>query len=624
MKKVAQSVIMVTLSRMILSNFAASKRYVFNVQFTFNIISMYIEQINSPADVKKLSLPEMEVLAQEIRDALLHKLSERGGHFGPNFGMVEATIALHYVFHSPVDKIVFDVSHQSYVHKMLTGRKDAFLIPADYGNVSGYTEPSESKHDFFVIGHTSTSLSLASGLAKGRDLKGEHENIIAVIGDGSLSGGEALEGLDFIGGELKSNMIIVVNDNQMSIAENHGGLYHNLQQLRESNGECACNLFRAMGLDYKYVSNGNNVHDLIQAFQSVKDTTHPVVVHINTVKGKGYRPAEEHKEAFHYTAPFIIETGEPKYPEEEDYSDITADYLIRKMKENPQLTTITAGTPGVLGFTPEKRMQAGSQFIDVGIAEEHAVAMASGIAKAGAKPVFGVVSTFVQRAYDQISQDLCINQNPAVILVSWGSLTAMTDVTHLCFFDIPLLSNIPNLVYLAPTNKEEYLAMLEWSLKETEHPVAIRIPATEIRHATAPVDTDFSVLNRYQVTKRGSRVAILALGNFYAMGEGVVDKLQKSGIEATLINPRYITGIDTAIMDDLKQDHHLVVTLEDGVLDGGFGEKIARFYGTSTMKVMNFGAKKEFRDRFNRDEFLKENHLTVPQITEDILRVLGE
>ena len=586
---------------------------------------MYLEQINSPADIKKMSVTEMNELSHEIRQALLQKLSKHGGHFGPNFGMVEATIALHYVFNSPEDKIVFDVSHQSYTHKILTGRKAAFLHPEQYDEVSGYSEPTESKHDHFVIGHTSTSVSLAGGLAKGRDLTGQGGNVIAVIGDGSLSGGEALEGLDYAA-ELGSNFIIIVNDNQMSIAENHGGLYRNLQELRESNGQCACNLFRAMGLDYLYVNEGNNIEALIKAFSQVKDIDHPIVVHINTLKGKGYKPAEEDKETYHWTMPFNPETGIINHTNEEpqDYGDLTARYLLQRMKEDRRIVAISAGTPAVMGFTPDRRQVAGKQFVDVGIAEEHAVALASGIAKNGGKPVFGVYSTFIQRAYDQLSQDLCINRNPAVLLVFWGSLSAMNDVTHLCFFDIPLLSNIPNLVYLAPTCKEEYMAMLEWSMKQNEHPVAIRVPATALDYGHHPVDTDYSLLNRYQTVQKGNRVAILGLGSFFGLAEETAAILKEQhGMKITLINPRYITGVDQSLMEELKTDHELIVTLEDGVLDGGFGEKITRYFGCSPIKVLNFGAPKEFADRFDPQTFLKQNHLTAPQIAEDILQHLS-
>ena len=586
---------------------------------------MYIEKVNSPADVKNYQVGELNELSGEIRRVLLNKLSTHGGHVGPNLGMVEATIALHYVFDSPTDKIVYDVSHQSYAHKILTGRRAAFMNADEYDEVSGYSEPSESEHDFFVIGHTSTSVSLASGLAKARDLKGETGNVIAVIGDGSLSGGEAFEGLN-VGAELGTNFIVIVNDNQMSIAENHGGLYRNLQQLRETDGQAPCNYFKAMGYDYLYVKDGNDVEQLIEAFRTVKDVNHPVVVHINTLKGKGYKLAEEQKERFHYSAPFDLETGnltgEPG--EGEDYADLTADYLLQEMKKDPTVVGITAGTPTVFGFTPERRKEAGRQFIDMGIAEEQAVAMASAIAAGGGKPVFGVYSTFIQRAYDQLSQDLCINNNPALILVFWGSLSSMNDVTHLCLFDIPVIGNIPNMVYLAPTCREEYMAMLEWGIRQTEHPVAIRVPANGVIRRDIEPEKDYGkTLNRYEVSHRGEKVAILGLGSFYQLGEAVAARLkEEKGVDATLVNPRYITGVDEALLDDLKQDHTLVITLEDGVLDGGFGEKIARYYGPSDMKVLNYGVKKEFIDRYDVEEQMKKNRLTVPQIVEDICKLV--
>ena len=584
---------------------------------------MIIESIQSPADVKRLTLEEMQELAVEIRTLLIEKVSRHGGHCGPNLGMVEATIAMHYVFDSPKDKIVFDISHQSYPHKMLTGRAEAFLKAAHYDDVSGYSEPTESEHDHFVIGHTSTSVSLAGGLAKGRDLRGEAGNVIAVIGDGSLSGGEALEGLDWAA-ELGTNFIIVVNDNQMSIAENHGGLYQILAALRRSNGTCSNNLFRAMGLDYLYVDAGNQLEALIAAFKKVKDIDHPIVVHINTLKGKGYEKAETDKERFHWSAPFNIATGELLHPVTvETYDELTASHLLDVMKKDKTVCAITAGTPGIWNWTPDRRQAAGKQFVDVGIAEEHAVALASGIAKAGGKPVFGVCSSFIQRAYDQLSQDLCINDNPATILVLWGSLTTMTDVTHLCHFDIPLLANIPNLVYLAPINREEYLAMLDWSLAYKEHPVAIRVPVGATVPATRPVQTDYSELNRYEVVERGKDVAILGLGNFFALGEQVHRLLQAQGIQATLVNPRYISGIDTELLDNLAADHRLVVTLEDGALEGGFGEKIARHYGPTAVKTHCYGASKTFVDRYSPQDFLAANRLVDTMIAEDVVRLLG-
>ena len=584
---------------------------------------MYLEKINEPKDINKLSNDELKVLASEIRDALMNRLSKHGGHFGPNFGMVETIIALHYVFNSPVDKIVYDVSHQSYPHKMLTGRKDAYLYEEHFEDVSGYTNPEESEHDFFNVGHTSTSISLASGLVKARDLKGNKENIIAVIGDGSLSGGEALEGLDFAS-ELQSNFIIIVNDNDMSIAENHGGLYKNLKELRESKGTCACNLFKAMNLDYIYVEDGNNLETLIHTFYDIKDINHPIVVHINTQKGKGYQIAEENKENWHWCMPFDIETGKPKVTfEGENYGDLTADYLLYKMKKDSKVVALVAGVPTNIGFTKDKREQAGKQFVDVGIAEEHAIAMASGIAKNGGKPVFATHSSFMQRTYDQLSQDLCVNNNPATILVNTASVYGMNDVTHLGLYDIAMMSNIPNLVYLAPTSKEEYFAMLDWSIEQDKYPVAIRIPCNGVISDNREVQKDYSNLNKYKIERQGNKVAVIALGDFYQLGEQITNKIkEKLKFEPTLINPRYITGLDNKLLEELKKEHELVITLEDGILEGGFGEKIASFYGTTNMKVKNYGIRKSFPDRYIVDELLKENGITVEQIIADIKEII--
>lgn len=585
---------------------------------------MYLEKINSPEDVKNLSINEMNELSSEIRQVLLKKLSEHGGHIGPNLGIVELTIALHHVFNSPQDKIVYDVSHQSYIHKMLTGRREAFINSEKYDDVSGYTNPKESEHDFFNIGHTSTSVSLACGLAKARDLKDEKDNIIAIIGDGSLSGGEAFEGLNNAA-EAGTNMIIIVNDNDMSIAENHGGLYKNLKELRDTNGKSECNFFKSMGLDYYYVNDGHDFDQLISVFNKVKDTDHPVVIHIHTIKGKGFELAETNKEQWHWGMPFVLETGDSKLPmsDAEDYGDLTAKYLLNEMKQDPTVAVITSGTPGVLGFSPERRAEAGRQFIDVGIAEEHAVALASGMAANGGKPVYGVYSTFLQRTYDQISQDLCINNNPAVILVTLASVYGMNDVTHLGLYDIGMMSNIPNLVYLAPTCKEEYFAMLKWSMNQQDHPVAIRIPAMGVINSGNEDNTDYSELNKYQVTKQGKDVAVIALGDFYQLGQSLVEKLSsENGIDATLINPKYITGLDEELLETLKKEHKLVITLEDGILEGGFGERIARYYGSSDVKVLNYGIKKEFLDRYVPDELMKKNRITPEQISEDIMNIL--
>lgn len=577
---------------------------------------MLLEKIQSPKDVKVLSMPQLHELAQEIRDGILNRDSNIGGHVGPNLGIVETTIAMHYVFNCPEDKFVFDVSHQSYPHKMLTGRAFGYYDNNRFQEISGYSSPAESpEYDQFELGHTSTSISLASGLQKARDIKGTKENIVVLIGDGSLSGGEALEGLDEVG-ELGTGIIIIVNDNEMSIAENHGGLYKNLALLRETNGKAECNLFRAMGLDYKYVADGNDVETLIKTFQEVKDIDHPIVVHIHTEKGKGYAPAEQNKEPWHWSMPFDIETGKPKVEGGgEDYGNMTAEYLLEEMKKDKHLVAVTSGTPTVAGFFKNRREEAGAQHVDVGIAEEQAVAMISGMAKGGIRPVYNVYSTFIQRTYDQIAQDLCINGNPAVINVFCASLYGMNDITHIGFYDIPMLSNIPNLVYLAPTCWEEYKAMMAWGIQQTAHPVAIRVPGGAVTHSDEQFDEDYSELNRFKMTHKGCKVAIVALGAFYGLGKQVAALLkEQKGIDATLINPRYITGLDEEMLESLKDDHEKVITLEDGALEGGFGEKIARFYGDSDMRTLCFGIKKGLYDRYDYQQLAKDNELTPEQI----------
>lgn len=580
---------------------------------------MLLETINSPKDIKKLSLAELQQLAQEIREGILNRDSLIGGHVGPNLGIVETIIALHYVFDTPKDKIVYDVSHQCYPHKMLTGRWKGFFDAEEMQKISGYTNPNESEYDNFIVGHTSTSVSLATGLAKARDLRGEHHKVIALIGDGSLSGGEALEGFSNAA-VLNSNILIIVNDNEMSIAENHGGIYTNLRLLRETNGTAECNMFKAWGFEYRYVADGNNQENMIKVLQELKDVKKPTILHIHTLKGKGYAPAEENKERWHWSLPFDRKTGEITADiSGENYSDITYDFLYARHQQDKNMVVISAGTPGAYGLNPERRASFGENYIDVGIAEEQAVAMASALAKGGCRPVFMVYSSFLQRTYDQLSQDLALNNNPAVILVFSAGISGM-DATHLGSFDIPLVANIPNIVYLAPTGKEEYLAMLNWGLKQNEHPVVIRVPLAVTKGGKA--EESYGDLNRYQLVKEGSKVAVLALGSFFELGESVVAELKEQGIDATLVNPRYITGVDEKLLMELAKNHQVVATLENGELDGGFGEKIASFYGASKVKVLNFGAKKEFTDRVPYAELMKRYHLTPEQIIADIMNVL--
>lgn len=583
---------------------------------------MKLIDVTSPADIKNLSLEELQDLTTQARQALMTKVSEHGGHFGPPMGVAEMIVALHYVFNSPVDKIVYDVSHQSYVHKMLTGRALAFLDHNHYDDVTGYTDPSESEHDFFNIGHTSTSISLASGLATGRDLKGDTENIIAIIGDGSLSGGEAFEGFDYVA-TLNSNFIAIVNDNDQSIAENHGGLYTGLRQLRETNGESPNNIFKAMGLDYRFVADGNDLETLINVFKEVKDIDHPIVLHIVTQKGKGYKIAEENKEQFHWSMPFDLATGKLKVENNgPSYAGKLADYLMEQIKADPTVVAINAGTPSGFAMMEEWRKEAGRQYIDVGIAEEHAVAMASGIAKNGGKPVFSVFSTFLQRTYDQLVQDLCVNNNSAVILNHYASVYGMNDVTHLGFFDIPMLTSIPNLVYLAPTNYEELIAMTHYAVHQNEHPIAIRVPVGPFISTGIEDTTDYSEINKSKITREGSKIALLGLGNFYHMANEVADELAKQGIEATVVNGVFASGIDKELLEGLKANHSVVFTLEDGVIEGGWGERIASFYGPSHMKVKNYGIAKEFHDRYNPAELLKQNGTSVEQIVADAVAMV--
>ncbi len=585
---------------------------------------MYIEKIQSPADLKAMDLNALRIVCDETRAAVLNRVSKHGGHVGPNLGFVEATVALHYVFNAPTDKLVFDVSHQCYPHKVLTGRANGFLGDVDDMNaISGYSSPAESPvYDNFEVGHTSTSISLATGLQKARDIKGTTENIIAIIGDGSLSGGEAFEGLDEAS-ELGTGIIIVVNDNEMSIAENHGGIYKNLRALRESNGKCQHNWFKSWGFEYKYLEEGNDVEKLIELFRSVKDTCKPTVVHIHTEKGHGFQPAVNDKESWHWGAPFNPETGESLMKSSgEDYQTLFADWMLREMKNDPYLIAVTAGTPTAAGFTLPKRQEAGAQHIDMGIAEEQACAMASGMAKGGLRPVWTVYSTFIQRTYDQIAQDLCINSNPAVINVMWGGSGTMNDITHICLFDIPMLCSIPGLIYLAPTTCEEYFAMLKWAIRQDKMPVALRVPSNGVYHTTESVDKQYAYEPVYKVVHKGSKVAVVAAGSFFQKGENVVKLLADKGIDATLINPRYLNAVDAKTLNALKPDHQLVVTLEDGCKDGGFGERIASFYSTTDMKVLVGGIKKDLYDRFDQTQLFRDNRLLDEQIVEDVLQII--
>ena len=580
-----------------------------------------LSKINGPEDVKKLSIDELKLLSNDIREALFNRLTKIGGHCGPNFGIVEAEIAMHYVFSSPVDKFVFDVSHQSYPHKMLTGRRLGYTDEEYFKDDSGYTNPNESEHDLFNVGHTSTSISLASGLAKARDVAGRKENVVALIGDGSLSGGEALEALNVAGSEIKSNLIIIVNDNQQSISETHGGIYENLKLLRESNGTASNNLFKAFNLDYVYEENGNDIESLIKLFKKVKDIDHPIVVHINTLKGKGFKLAETNKEEWHWTMPFDRETGKKKFSfTGESYVQIAHDFIMAKAENDKNFVVVTPNMPSSVGLSKQDRDTLGLQFVDVGIAEEQAVAIASGLAKGGVTPIVVTNTTFIQRAYDQIHQDLCINNNPATILLNYSSFDGLTDVTHLGIFGVSMLSNIPNLVTLAPTCKSEFVNMLNYSVTQKKHPTVILIPGGAV--TDRETSDNFDNFN-YVVENEGSKVAIIALGDFYSKGLDLTKEIEnKLGFKPTLINPRFASVVDAALLKKLEANHKLIITLEDGILDGGFGQKIASNLGTTSLKVKNYGLERKFYDRYNPADLLKELNMTTSQIIEEIKSIL--
>lgn len=593
---------------------------------------MLLTQTTTPEDVKALNRAELPQLCSEIRHAILESSAAVGGHVAPNLGVVELTVALHRVFNSPTDKIVFDVSHQTYAHKALTGRAYTYIDPERYGEASGFANPDESEHDLFAMGHTSTSVSLGCGLAHARDLAGDTYNVITVIGDGSLSGGLAFEGFNNAA-ELDSNLIIIVNDNDQSIAENHGGLYRNLADLRASNGTCERNVFRAMGLDYRYLDAGNDVLALVDALQELRDVDRPIVLHVSTAKGKGFEPAQSDPERWHHVGPFDMATGRklcpghPSEPAPRTYADITGEALIAAIERDPQVVGITAATPYIMGFTPELRAAAGKQFVDVGIAEEHAVTFATALARSGAKPVFGVYGTFLQRAYDELWHDLCLNDAPATILVFGASIFGTTSETHLSFFDISMLGGLPNMRYLAPACMEEYLSMLSWSLDHREHPAAIRVPGIGLvsRPDLAPAeDTDYSVA-RYNVVRQGRDVAVLALGDFFELGERMANRLAAEyGIEATLVNPRFATELDREFLDSLAVEHRVVVTLEDGILDGGWGERVACYLACTPLRARTFGIAKGFPDRYDPNELLAQNGMTVENMAAEAVRLLNE
>ena len=573
-----------------------------------------LNKIAGPKDVKKLSIPEMEKLAQEIRTLIVEKDAAEGGHLGPDLGIVEATIAYHYVFDAPKDKLVWDISHQTYPHKMLTGRAKAWLDPDHYEDVTPYSNPDESPYDYYAVGHTSTSVALATGMAKARDLMGQHENIMALIGDGSLTGGLAFEGLNNAAIE-PHNLVVVVNDNQWSIDKNVGGVVTSLKKLRDSNGQTAENPFKAMGFDYRYVADGNDLSAMIDAFKAVKDVDHPILLHINTLKGKGYEPAVKDEEAHHWVSPFNLEDDQPLAAENQKPTSksVALDVIKEQIDAGQKIMAINAAIPGVFNLD-EFKNEYPANYTDVGIAEQESVAFATGFAKEGGIPVLMENSTFLQRAFDQLSHDTAANDLPVVMLVAGGTISSQSK-THLGIFDQVMISNLPNWIYLAPTTLVEEKAMLEWAIKQKKHPVAIKVPSDVPETDHQIVITDYSTIN-YQV-KPGKEVAVIGLGAFYQLGEKVANKLG-----ATLVNPLSANILDEKALDQLATDHKVIVTLEDNILDGGFGQKVASYLGNKDVKVLNYGQNRVYTDQTPVAEIYQQNHLTLEQIVADVQKSL--
>ena len=612
-----------------------------------------LDSIDSPQDLKVLSLEELNQLADEIRQLLIRFCRRHGGHLGSNLATIEPIIALHYVFDMPHDHLIFDVSHQAYTHKILTGRRRAYTDPGSQEDLSGFTSPKESPYDDFMLGHTGTSIGLACGMAAQRNATGGKDNIIAFIGDGSLSSGPAFEGLDWAA-EQGGNLIIVVNDNEMSIAENHGGLYRSLAALRASGGRSSDNPFRALGLDYRYVEKGNRIEDLIEAFRQVKDTDHPVVVHIHTRKGLGLGqgsqgqigptsitqsdgqtshmtplpdlPAEGPVEANHWQDGLDSVDRLPN--SRKTYGRMAMQALEARFPQEPGLVVISPATPLSNGIDPDFRRRAGNHYRDVGIAESHAIAYAAGIAKAGGTPVVATSATFFQRAYDQIEQEMALNGS-AVTLLVFSTGVAKTDATHSGTADMVMMRGIPGLTCLAPTSGAEFLDMLAWATGPARQPVVIRVPGERTLTTEragkpiAPVNSDHAAggqpWDRYRILQQGRTVALLALGDALPLGRDLADSLEAStGLKPTLVDPHRYDRLDEQTLDALASTHSLVATIEDGQLDGGWGQAVAAYYGPSQVRTLAFGAAKEFNDRVPKATLLERYGMTVPAMTQAI------
>jgi 1-deoxy-D-xylulose-5-phosphate synthase len=578
-----------------------------------------LDKLDLPKDVKTATNEDLKVLAADIRNIIIEKTSEFGGHVAPNLGIVELCIALHKVFDSPNDKFIFDVSHQCYTHKLLTGRLDLFEKwgQPGVGAMSGFTAPYESDHDQFIVGHTSTSISLGAGLAFTEKLEGTNNKVISIIGDGSLSGGEALEGLS-ISADQGNNHLIVVNDNEMSMDVNHGGIYKNLAELRNTNGESSNNLFKTFGLNYLYEPNGNDIQSCINALEIAKGFTTPTVLHIHTTKGFGYTPSQSDQRGFHFRPPYKKETGEILATTTgKSYPELTSDFFKGKIDKGEQVYAISAGAPAI-GYSFKGKFD--DNYIDVGIAEQSATSFAAGLAKSGkVKPYVCIGANFIRRAVDQIVEDITENDLPVKLVISFTGIDKNGSMTHQSHLTIPILSNIPGLTVLTAKNQDEYLAMLEF-MHTYDKPIAILhsltkfFSETTVQNLGAPIE-----FGKSEILKTGKDVAVIAVGEMIGLAKDTVNELSNQGITATLVNARFVTPIDTELLQQLKSDHNKVITIENGSLEGGFGAKVAQFYSNSDIKVYNFGAAKEHINYLTAEEIISKYNLAPSAIINSIL-----
>lgn len=615
---------------------------------------MILEKIKEANDVKQLSLSECEQLAQEIRDFLIRSLSETGGHLASNLGVVELTIALHRFLHFPEDKLVWDVGHQAYTHKILTGRKEQFATLRKTGGLSGFPKRKESDCDAFDTGHSSTSISAGLGLVQARDLKGENYQVVSVIGDGALTGGMAYEALNNAA-ELKKNFIIILNDNEMSITRNVGGMSSYLDHIRMAApytelkmgvtnalkkipkvGDGMVDalhktkssikqlvipgmLFENMGLTYLGPVDGHDMRQLGKVLQEAKRKQGPVLIHVLTEKGRGYEPAMRHPARFHGAAPYEIETGLPKSKGNPSYTDIFSTVMRKFGDREPDVVAVSAAMVPGTGLKRFGNMFPDRLF-DVGIAEEHAVTFAAGLALGGLHPVVAIYSSFLQRAIDQILHDVCMQNLPVVFAVDRAGLVGSDGETHHGCFDLSYLSMMPNMTVMAPKNKWELSDMMKFAIRQNG-PVAIRYPRGEaytgLEEYRAPIE-----MGKAEVLEKGKEIAILAVGNMVRTAVQVTENLRKKGYEPTLVNMRFVKPLDTELLDIIKEDHSLIVTMEENVKSGGFGEQVMTYYGSRMHgpAVRIVAIEDQFVPHGSVEDLMRQQQMDSDSVTERVLQ----